>query len=177
MLLRLSVVLALLWMATLESFGGSTDSIGARDVPDFSRDIRPILSENCFQCHGPDKETRKAGLRLDTRDGIFEERGGYHPVFPGDLDASELYSRITSSDEDERMPPKASNRSLSEAQIDLIRRWIENGAPWNQHWAYIAPVRPDVPTEIPKDFRATNPIDHFVAQKLMEVGLSQSDRA
>ncbi|MCA9428519.1 MAG: hypothetical protein KC994_25795, partial [Candidatus Omnitrophica bacterium] len=128
MFMRLSLFLEFLWMATLVSLGGPTDSIGARDVPDFSRDIRPILSENCFQCHGPDKETRKAGLRLDTREGIFQDLGGYHPVVPGDLDASELYSRITSRDENERMPPKASNRSLSEAQIDLIRRWIENGA-------------------------------------------------
>ncbi|MCA9414163.1 MAG: DUF1549 domain-containing protein, partial [Candidatus Omnitrophica bacterium] len=175
--MRLSLFLEFLWMATLVSLGGPTDSVGARDVPDFSRDIRPILSENCFQCHGPDKETRKAGLRLDTREGIFQDLGGYHPVVPGDLDASEIYSRVAANDENERMPPKASNRKLSEAQIDLIRRWIENGAPWNQHWAYIPPVRPDVPTEIPKDFRATNPIDHFVAQKLMEVGLSQSERA
>src|SRR5437868_1601353 len=114
---------------------------------DFNRDVRPILSENCFSCHGPDKNKRKADppLRLDTKDGLFGERDGTHPVVAGKLDDSVLWMRVTSDDPEFRMPAKASNKTLSAAQIATLKRWIEEGADWKGHWAYIPPVRATPP--------------------------------
>ncbi len=177
MFARLGIVLALFSMAIFDSVAESTESKGADAAPDFNREIRPILSENCFHCHGPDDETRKADLRLDTQEGIFQDLGGYHAVVPDNLDASELYYRITTTDEHERMPPKDSERALSDEQKDLIKRWIEAGALWNDHWAYVSPKRPPLPRELPQGFRASNPIDHFIGQRLMEIELSQSEMA
>ena len=122
---------------------------------DFSRDIRPILSENCFQCHGPDKENRKAKLRLDLKEEAFREKDGVAAFVPGDLKDSESWYRITTDDEDDVMPPLKSKKVLSAEQKDLIKRWIEQGAEWNSHWSYEAPKKASVPT-------GENPIDYFV---------------
>jgi len=97
-------------------------------IPDriqFNRDIRPILSENCYQCHGPDIHQRKADLRLDTKDGLFNAIKDRHPVVPGHVDQSELFRRVTASDPDERMPDPKSNKKLSDRQIALLKKWIE----------------------------------------------------
>src|SRR5438874_2531533 len=96
----------------------------------FNRDIRPILSDNCFLCHGPAKATRKADLRLDTKENAFEDRGGYKIVVPGDLKESHLWLRVAHEDESERMPPLKSGRKLTPKQIELLRLWIEQGAKW-----------------------------------------------
>jgi Planctomycete cytochrome C len=101
----------------------------------FSRDILPILSQNCFQCHGPDEKARKAKLRLDNRQGALRV------ITPGNRAASELFRRISSDDPDERMPPAKTNRILTAAQKDLLRRWLDEGAAWGKHWAYETPVR------------------------------------
>ena len=98
------------------------------DKIEFNQHIRPILSDNCFQCHGPDAETREADLRLDTAAGIIADLGGYQAVVPGDPDKSELYLRIIHNDAEERMPLAESNKSLSTAEIDLLRQWIAEGA-------------------------------------------------
>src|SRR5262245_26583355 len=103
----------------------------AKDAParlQFNRDVRPILSDACFHCHGPDRSKRKAGLRLDTEEGRSA-------LVPGRPDASELIARITSADPHTRMPPAKSGRSLSPAQVDLLRRWVAEGAAWQPHWA------------------------------------------
>src|SRR6516165_383553 len=112
---------------------------------DFNRDIRPILSANCYQCHGPDKDKRKASLRLDTRDGLFSEPRGLPTVVPGKPDASELYLRITTPDKNQRMPDPKSGKALSPREVSLIQKWIEQGAAWKGHWAYLQPQRPEVP--------------------------------
>ena len=112
---------------------------------DFSRDIQPILSENCYHCHGPDAKGRKADLRLDTREGMFRAQDGVAVVKPGDSKASDLITRIFTADEDDVMPPKKSNRTLTSAQKELLRRWVDEGAKWGEHWAFVAPKRPTVP--------------------------------
>ena len=105
----------------------------------FDRDIRPILSDKCFFCHGPDHEHREAGLRLDLED---EARA---TIVAGDTEASELIRRITTDDADELMPPADSHKELSASEIDLLTRWVAEGAEWNQHWSLIPPSRPAVP--------------------------------
>ena len=103
---------------------------------DFNRDIRPILSENCFHCHGPDGEARKGDLRLDI------EADAAAALAPGDLSSSEVWHRVSSSDRDELMPPPKSKRRLNAKQKGLLKRWIESGAKYAEHWAYVAPQRP-----------------------------------
>ena len=112
---------------------------------DFNRQIRPILSESCYQCHGPDQNKRKAELRLDGREGLFRSADGTTIVVPGKPDESELMSRITSDDAELRMPPPKHAAALKPEQIDLIEQWITEGAQWKGHWAYIPPSRPQAP--------------------------------
>jgi mono/diheme cytochrome c family protein len=143
---------------------------------EFNRDIRPILSENCFQCHGPDKGKRKADLRLDTQEGLFKNLGDYFTVVakkPGD---SELYARITAQDEAERMPPPQSGRQLTARQIAVVKQWIDEGAHYQGHWAYLPPARPPVPAAQAPNF-TRNDIDAFILTKLREQGLTPSPAA
>ena len=108
----------------------------------FARDIRPILSNHCFDCHGPDEQARQADLRLDTRAGLLGDRDGAAPVVvAGRASESELYRRIASQSADERMPPADSHRPLSAAQIAKLKQWIDEGAVWRDHWAYVPPTR------------------------------------
>jgi hypothetical protein len=133
---------------------------------DFYRDVRPILSNTCYQCHGPDAGTREAGLRLDGRQGLFTPAdSGAMPVVPGNLDDSELIHRITSTDESERMPPADSVNKLTPAQIDVLKRWVESGAPWQDHWAYIPPARPS-PPEVQDQSWGAGAIDRFILARL-----------
>ncbi|WP_231934399.1 PSD1 and planctomycete cytochrome C domain-containing protein [Botrimarina colliarenosi] len=145
----------------------------------FDRDIRPILSDNCFLCHGPDESSRATDLRLDSRESATADLGGYAAVTPGDSAESELVRRILSTDEYEQMPPPDSNKSLSPAEIERLRRWVDEGAPWTGHWAFTAPQRPAVP-EVSESAPAgwdDNPIDAFVLRRLDETGLSPSPSA
>jgi hypothetical protein len=146
------------------------------DDVQFSRDIRPILSDVCYQCHGPDKESREAELRLDERESVFAAREGKRLVVPGDLAKSELYRRITSTDKDERMPPAEARRKLTAAQVDLIRRWIEQGGQWQQHWSFVAPKRPTRPKIKAADW-CRNELDYFVIDRLEREGLVPSVEA
>jgi hypothetical protein len=138
----------------------------------FNRDIRPILSENCFQCHGPDKNRRKADLRLDVREVALEAKA----IVPGKPDNSELVRRIFEQDEDERMPPRESNRSLTEAQRQTLKQWIAEGAGYQRHWAYLVPERPTVPTTRTKP-AANNPIDAFILATLEREKLKPAPEA
>jgi hypothetical protein len=132
---------------------------------DFQREVRPILSDACFHCHGPDKATRMAGLRLDTKDGAFGERKGGAPVVPGKPDASLLIQRVSHPDAARRMPPVSSHKTLSAKQVDTLKRWVAEGAPGKEHWSFTAPVRPQPPVTINKVW-AKNPIDQFILAKL-----------
>lgn len=141
---------------------------------DFNRDIRPILSDKCFFCHGPDSHERKADLRLDTSEGALADLGGYAAIVPGELDDSEMIKRIL--DPEDPMPPKESHKNLSEEEIDLISRWIREGAEYSEPWAYVPPVKRQLPAV--KDVTwPSNWIDHFVLARLEREGLSPSPDA
>jgi Protein of unknown function (DUF1553)/Protein of unknown function (DUF1549)/Planctomycete cytochrome C len=143
---------------------------------DFNRDIRPILADNCYQCHGPDAGRRKARLRLDTKEGIFSRRDGDPPVVPGKPEASELYRRIVSKDPSERMPDPKSGKSLAARQIALIKNWIEQGAQWKGHWAYIKPIRQTPPSVDSSGF-VRNAVDRFVLAKILDADFQPSVEA
>jgi hypothetical protein len=142
----------------------------------FNRDIRPILSDNCFACHGPDKNQRKAELRLDTERGAFADRGGYQVLVPGKPEQSELYRRITSTDESLRMPKPKFGKELSKRQVELIRLWIAQGARWQKHWSLIAPNRADLPAASDRAW-PVNAIDRFILARLEQEGLKPSPQA
>jgi hypothetical protein len=135
-------------------------------VIEFNRDIRPILSDNCFQCHGPDKNHRKAELRLDVR----EEATRKEAFVPGKPDQSELVKRLHSKDPDEVMPPPDSNKKLTSHQKSLLENWIRQGAPYQLHWSYEKPVKPPVPAGV-------HPVDALVQRRLSAVGLQSSPEA
>jgi Protein of unknown function (DUF1553)/Protein of unknown function (DUF1549)/Planctomycete cytochrome C len=130
---------------------------------DFRRDILPILSENCFLCHGPDSKTRKADLRLDVKEGAL--RASDPVIVPGKSADSEIYRRITSTDPEEVMPPRKSGKTLSPRQVELLKNWIDEGAPWSRHWAFEPPRRPAPPTVRERGW-TRNPIDAFVLARL-----------
>ncbi len=143
--------------------------------PSFSRDIRPILSENCFTCHGPDEKGRKAGLRLDLEESAKRDHKGVTAIVPGKPEASALIERIASSDPEEVMPPPKLHKTITPAQRSLLKAWIKAGAPWGKHWAYEPVQRPPVPQSAEK-----NPVDAFLAQRLQREGLAfspESDKA
>lgn len=147
---------------------------------DFNRDIRPILSDNCYACHGPDAEKRKAGLRLDLKDGALAPlKSGEIAIVPGDLAKSGLIARITTKDEDDLMPPAKSGKQLTANQVDLLKRWIAQGAEWKEHWSFIKPERPPVPA-VKNQRWPRNPIDAFILARLDKEKLrpaKQADKA
>ena len=146
---------------------------------DYNWDVRPILSENCFRCHGPDAKGRKAGLRLDLPDGAYaelEKSPGKHAIVPGNADKSELVRRITATDPDERMPPQSSHKELTAKQIETLKQWVEDGAQYKQHWAFIPPERPAVPQPAAGS-TAINDIDRFVLADLARQNLKPSPEA
>jgi hypothetical protein len=154
--------------------GSPSPSPGALE---FNRDIRPILSDACFACHGPDPAERKAGLRLDTKEGLFEPTpSDSRAVVPGDLDDSELVARIISEDAAERMPPPKSGKSLKPEQIERLRRWVEQGAGYTSHWAFVPPRRPGLPA-VRAESWCRNPIDRFVLARLEKEGLKPGPEA
>lgn len=144
---------------------------------DFARDVQPILSDLCYQCHGPDATSRKSGLRLDQRDAALAGgKSGLPAIVPGAPDESELVARITSRDPEEVMPTPESHRTLSERQKLILRRWIEEGAVWKDHWAFVPPSRPTLPA--PEDQTTTaHPIDRFIDARLASAGLRPSPEA
>lgn len=148
------------------------------DEISFNRDVKPILSQNCFQCHGPDDAQRAAGLRLDQRDGALKEaESGAVAIIPGDPDRSELLVRITSGDADLHMPPEKSGKVLTADQIATIKRWIAEGGEYEGHWAFEPPTSPAIPAINTEGVRLINPIDNFVIARLQKHGLKQSPEA
>lgn len=143
---------------------------GAAEVS-FNRDIRPLLSDNCYYCHGFDEKHREAGLRLDMRESALKDNDGVRAIVPGDLARSDLWQRIISKDEDDVMPPpKAHKKPFTSEQRELIKRWIEQGAKYEAHWAFVPPVRAAVP-------EGDEAIDHFIGQRLKAEGLAFSSQA
>ncbi|MCA9217036.1 MAG: DUF1549 domain-containing protein, partial [Planctomycetales bacterium] len=151
-------------------------SAQADDVVQFGRDVRPIFSDSCFQCHGPDRDAREADLRLDRRESVLAERDDGQLIVPRQPDSSELIRRLTASDPDERMPPADSQRQLTKEQIDLVRRWIEQGASWQEHWSFVSPQRP-TPPKTTNPVWCQNDIDQFVLARLDREGLTPSEPA
>src|SRR4051812_32781252 len=137
---------------------------------EFNRDVRPILTDACFACHGPDKAKRKADLRLDTAEG------GKAAVVPGKPGESELIKRVTSEDDETVMPPPKAGHRLSAAQVETLKEWVRQGAKWDAHWAYVAPKRPELPEVKDTDW-ARNPLDRFVLARLEAERLKPSPEA
>src|SRR3954470_21152434 len=143
---------------------------------EFDRDIRPILSDNCYQCHGPDEKARKAKLRLDMKESAFRVEDGVAVIKPGKSAESELFRRITAKDPDDLMPPPESNHKLTPKQIDLIKQWIDSGAKWSGHWAF-NPIQSPKPPAVKNARWPANEIDHFILARLDQEKLSPSPEA
>jgi mono/diheme cytochrome c family protein len=164
-------------LATVSFAVGSAGAAGPGRKVDYNRDVRPILSENCFACHGPDARQRKARLRLDTREGqLAEVRNGNYAVAPGKPDESELIVRVTEDDPLRRMPPGKTGKHLTPEQIDVLKRWVAEGGKWSAHWAFVAPTRPALP-KVKDAAWPRNPIDHFILARLEAKGLRPSPEA
>ena len=186
--LTLAGVVALLGSAMLATWGAQTTPSPAstrrpsgaeagQATVDYVRDIRPILSNTCYQCHGPDEASREADLRLDQKDRVLGAASSGTPVIvPGKPLESKLFQRLASTDPDERMPPPDSGKSLSPEQIEQIRKWIEEGASWQAHWAFVAPQRPAISDVSDKSW-PRNAIDSFVLAALDKKGWTRGPDA
>ena len=146
----------------------------AEDEVSYALDVRKIIATNCFECHGPDEDARKADLRLDTEEGPRSPLDQGAAIVPGDLSASELWARI--NDSEDPMPPVDSNRTLTAEEKDIMRRWIEQGADYQPHWAFTSPTRPELPAVQNKAW-VKNPIDQFVLNRLEKEDLSPAEEA
>ena len=180
MRLRFRFVLFALAMGALSVpfslFAESAEDADAERTIRFAADVRPILSDKCYACHGPDANQRMAGLRLDTKEGAFAESNGYPVIIPGDAENSVLIQRLRHEDLYERMPPPHAPRPITEEQIRVLEDWVRQGAEWEEHWAYVPPKRPAVP-EVQNASWAANPIDRFVLARLEAEGLEPSPDA
>ena len=166
-------VIALTCTAVLTGVAWRSLPVAAQKPIDFNREVRPILSDNCFSCHGPDEKQRKARLRFDTKDGAFAKPG---VIVPSDGMNSRLYKRVASTDPNTVMPPVATGHKLTPQQIETIKRWIDEGAQWHEHWAFVAPQRPELPTV--KDLAwVNNPIDNFILARLEKEKLKPAPEA
>ncbi|MEM7260390.1 MAG: PSD1 and planctomycete cytochrome C domain-containing protein [Planctomycetota bacterium] len=143
---------------------------------DFRRDVRPILSQHCFECHGPDGAARKGKLRLDTRDGALGDRRGGAAFVPGNVAASLAIERIREDHAEDRMPPPETDDPLTPSQVDTLVRWVEQGAPWEDHWAFVPPERP-IPPATSNPQWVQQPLDAFVLARLDDEGLAPSPEA
>ena len=159
-------VIAALLASAATAFGGDKITL------EYNRDVRPILAENCFACHGPDSAARKADLRLDQREAAVKAGA----IVPGDFESSELIARITATDSKEVMPPPATTKTLSQTQKDVLKRWIAEGAKYQLHWSFIPPKRAELP-KVKNRAWVRNSIDAFVLAKLEENGLSPAPEA
>ncbi len=164
---RLLVLFVLLLTAYL--VGQQPFSSAAQTAVDFNRDIRPILSDKCWACHGPDATAKKIKLRLDDEASAKANLGGHFAIVPGHPEQSELIKRVTSEDKYEQMPPAASGKTLTPREIELLRLWIKQGAQWARHWSFVVPQRPAFP-QVKNSAWPKTAIDYFVLAKLEEKG-------
>ena len=184
LVLKLSVLLLFCLFLSQAKCGGVVSAVqgGAparqptRQI-DFNRDVRPILADKCWGCHGPDAAAKKIKLRLDSEEAATADLGGgRRAIVPGAVERSQLARRITASDEAMRMPPVDSGHGLSRAEIDLLLEWIKQGAKWRKHWSFIAPERPSLPRIKNRDW-PKNAIDYFVLARLEREGLEHAPEA
>ena len=167
----ISVLIGLFGIHGLPAFGASGSRI------DFNREIRPLLVEHCYPCHGPDLEKRKGGLRLDRPEGAtLKLSSGARAVVPGDPSASRLLQVISSTDPDEHMPPASTGKQLSPSQTESLRRWIQEGAEWKGHWSHQTPENPELPAVQTQGW-VRNGIDAFILARLEKEGLKPSPEA
>jgi Protein of unknown function (DUF1553)/Protein of unknown function (DUF1549)/Planctomycete cytochrome C len=182
MAVRLQIALVFLILGAVQSAWGEGDSVAstgdAKSRPvNFARDVRPILSDHCFACHGPDDKARKASLRLDTKEGAFARlKSGGLTIAPGKPDESELVFRIESDDPELRMPPKKTGKPLTADQVGLLRQWVEQGTTWSTHWSFNIPQKPALPS-LKNTAWPINEIDRFILARLEAEGLSPSPSA
>ncbi|GAB2997487.1 hypothetical protein GCM10027284_14130 [Cyclobacterium sediminis] len=181
MLRHLSYILLILLVTLLSCAEKGSDSttLSSGDQISYNFHIRPILSDNCFACHGPDENKRESGLRLDNAEGAYaalKENPGAHAIVPGKPAQSEIISRIETTDETEKMPPAESNLKLSPEEIDLIKSWVKQGAKYEPHWAFLPPIKASLP-EVSNPDWVNNEIDHFVLSKLDRIGLKPNEKA
>jgi len=163
---------ACLALAAVTVAAGSVPQVKPAAKVSYGRDIRPILSNRCFQCHGPDPSSREEELRLDEREFVLADRGGYAVIVPGDPEASELWRRVSSDDVEERMPPSDSHKlALDERELALVRQWIIEGAEYEPHWSLVPPQRSTPPTTRDAGW-AHQEIDSFILAELEAVGLA-----
>jgi mono/diheme cytochrome c family protein len=176
-----AAVTVMLMAALVAQAGVSATAAESRSRISFNRDIRPILSDNCFACHGPDSGNRQAGLRLDVAEQATAELdSGSRAIVPEDVAASELVARIISTDPDSVMPPpEAKIGRLTDEQVDLLKRWIAQGAPYEPHWAFVPVAKPDIPelAGSPNEPQALHPIDRIVRSKLEKQGIKPQPEA
>src|SRR5579864_1611584 len=152
-------------------------AIAASARVEFNRDVRPILSDKCYTCHGPDAAAKHVPFRLDSESASKAElSGGRRAIVAGSPDSSEIIRRITAATQGLRMPPISSGLKLSDAEIDTLRQWIAQGGEWQKHWSFIPPVRPALP-EVKNTAWPRNPIDRFILQRLEHEGLRPSHEA
>lgn len=178
----LLVSFGIICLLALSLFFFNTNTYSAKEIPDivdFNFHVRPILSDRCFKCHGPDANKREANLRLDTEEGAFaalKDEPSKHVIVPGDPMQSVMYARLISKDTGEVMPPPSSNLELTKTEIEIIKKWISQGAVYKKHWSFIAPKKAKTP-KIDSDLNPKNAIDNFVFAKMEEVGLSPNQPA
>lgn len=181
MLRHLSYILLILLVTLLSCSEKGSDSttLTSGDQISYNFHIRPILSDNCFACHGPDENKRESGLRLDNEEGAYaalKENPGAHAIVPGKPSQSEVISRIETMEETEKMPPPESNLKLSPEEIDLIKSWVKQGAKYEPHWAFLPPIKASLP-DVSDPVWVNNEIDHFVLAKLDRIGLKPNGKA
>lgn len=154
-------------IATLVFIVGATSNLQAADRLQYNRDVRPILADKCFSCHGADSAARKADLRLDKREAAIE----MNAIKPGDVNGSELIARIVTDDHSQIMPPPEMKKSLNAKEIETLKRWVSEGAEYEAHWSFIAPNRPELPTVKNSSWSKT-PIDRFILNRIEQAGLA-----
>src|SRR5215213_3387373 len=169
----LKVLLLCISSLALRGICAHADGSVPAPVVSFARDVRPILANNCFHCHGPDPAERKADLRLDVWESAGELHGAQTVIDSENPAESELIKRITSEDPDEHMPPADSGKTLRPEQVETLRRWVLDGGNYQPHWAFVAPQRPEVPA-VKNQAWVRNPIDAFVLARLEHEGLEPS---
>lgn len=180
-LLSVLTLAGMLFVSCSQKKTGLTGEASGRlpDVVDYNFDIRPILSDKCYTCHGPDANKRKAGLRLDMAESayaVLKEDPGKHALVPGHPDLSELYRRISTKDTADLMPPVESNLKLSDYDIKLIKKWIKQGAKYEKHWAFVPPKKAPLP-EVKDKKWPKNEIDYFTLHKLEDIGWQPNGEA
>src|SRR5688572_23953830 len=169
---------ALVWQACSKTDNATGGAAAGKQKVDFNFHVKPILSDKCFACHGPDEKKRQADFRLDTEQGAFNAlKSDPHnfAIVKGDPEKSFLVKRIFSDDPLFRMPPAESNLTLTESEKNILKKWIEQGAEYKKHWAFIPPLKPEVP-EAGSDW-GVNEIDHFILAKLQEMDFEPSPEA